>query len=219
VRRAAPLLVFLAFAAHAGEIRGRVKLTDAPPARKVRQISKDANICGNRQPDESVLVAKDGGLANVVVSLAAAAEGDWPDPPPPVLDQEMCRFVPHVVVAQVGQKLDMLNSDPVFHNAHGKRSEETLFNTAFPEKVKPRSVTLEESGIIEVGCDAGHDWMRAYIHVFDHPFFAVSGKDGRFTMEVPPGRHTLKIWHEHYGTRTTPVEVGLGGADVLIEFP
>jgi hypothetical protein len=97
--------------------------------------------------------------------------------------------------------------------------EETVFNTAFPEQVKPKTITLREPGIIEIGCDAGHDWMRAYVHVFEHPFFAVSAKDGSFHLQVPPGRHTLRIWHEHYGTRTLPVEVGRGGADVEIEFP
>src|SRR5262245_21610643 len=120
MRRIALLLLLASGSANAGEIRGRVVLTDAPPAPKVRQISKDASVCGNKQKDESIVVAKDGALANVVISLSRAPEGDAPDPPAPVLDQEGCRFVPHVVVAQVGQKLDMLNSDPVFHNAHGK---------------------------------------------------------------------------------------------------
>lgn len=205
--------------ASGSELRGRVLLTEKPPAARTHKVTLDRFVCGDDQPDESVVVGKDGGLANVVVSIGDAPGDDGPKPPAPVLDQEECRFVPHVVVAQVGQKLEMINSDAVLHSAHGKVGEETRFNSAFPEKGKRRHVTLDEAGVIQVGCDAGHDWMRAYVHVFDHPYFAVTAKDGRFSLEVPPGRYTLRIWHETLGTRRVPVEVGLGGGKVEVNFP
>lgn len=223
MRSVAVLAGFLALGAGAtasgAELRGRVLFTDARPPAKVRKVSKDFLACGEQQPDESVLVSKDGGLANVVISIADAPEDDAPTPEAPVLDQKDCRFVPHVVVGQVGQKLEMLNSDEVFHSAHGRIGEDTTFNAAFPESGKRREVKLQEAGIVEVGCDAGHDWMHAYVHVFDHPYFTVSKKDGRFTLDVPPGRYNLKIWHETMGTRRVPVEVGLGGGKVEINFP
>lgn len=204
--------------ASAAELKGRVLYTDDPPRAKAQKITKDTFVCGDEQKDESLLVAKDGGLANVVIALADAPS-DGHTPPAPILDQEDCRFVPHVVVAQVGQKLEMINSDDTFHSAHGRVGEETRFNSAFPERDKRRTVTLDEAGIVEVGCDAGHDWMRAYVHVFDHPYFTVSAKDGRFSLDVPPGRYSLRIWHETLGTRRVPVEVGRGGGRVEINFP
>ena len=205
--------------ASAAELKGRVLFTDDPPPAKVRKISKDNFACGDVQTDESLVVAKDGGLANVVIALADAPGDDGPTPPAPILDQTDCTFVPHVVVAQVGQKLEMINSDDTFHSAHGRTGEETRFNAAFPERDKRRTVTLDEAGVVEVGCDAGHDWMHAYVHVFDHPWFTVTKRDGRFSMDVPPGRYTLRIWHETLGTRRVPVEVGLGGGKVEINFP
>lgn len=217
------------------ELRGRVTLTELPPPPKVRAVGKDAFACGERQVDESVVLSRDGGLANVVVSLAnPPGDGDRA-PPAPVLDQQDCRFVPHVVVARTGQKLQLLNGDTVLHNAHGTRAppgagaqaagasatnaKETVFNAAIPAEDKPRTVKLREPGLIEVGCDVGHDWMHAWIHVFDHGYFTVSDADGRFTMELPPGRHMVRVWHERYGTRQMPVQVGLGGADLEISFP
>ena len=219
VKVAGFLALGAAATASGAELRGRVLFAEEAPPAKVRKVSKDSFVCGDQQPDESLVVSKDGGLANVVVSLADAPGDDGPDPPAPVLDKEDCRFVPHVVVAQVGQKLEMINSDDTFHSAHGRTGEETRFNSAFPERDKRRTVTLHEAGVVEVGCDAGHDWMRAYVHVFDHPYFTVTKKDGRFALDVPPGHYTLRIWHETMGTRRVPVDVGLGGGRVEINFP
>ena len=92
--------------ASAAEIRGRVVDMDEAPKPKIRKVSKDSVQCGEQQRDETLVVGKDGALANVVISLADPPDDDGFEAPQPVLDQKDCLFIPHVVVGQVGQKLD-----------------------------------------------------------------------------------------------------------------
>jgi hypothetical protein len=78
---------------------------------------------------------------------------------------------------------------------------------------------IREAGILKVVCDT-HAWMLAYIHVFDHPYFAVTDERGMFSIaNVPPGTYTLKAWHEDAGMRSQEIVVPeSGNLGVTFEF-
>ena len=104
----------------------------------------------------------------------------------PMLDQEGCKFQPHVQVARQGS-LDIVNSDPVLHNTHGYYGKRTAFNVALPEKDQKVTKVLKQPGTVRVDCDA-HGWMLGWVHVVDNPYFFQTGEDGTFSIaDVPAG--------------------------------
>lgn len=171
-------------------------------------ITKDASVCGKEAAREVLRVATDGAVANVVVTLRGAkATASLPPTPHAAVDQVGCRYTPHVQAVTVGTAVDLLNNDAVLHNVHGTLdaaggSPITVFNVAMPWKGQKLPTVLKRPGIIKLRCDAGHTWMNAYIHVFDHPYFAVTDGKGRFTIkDVPAGQYTLEYWHEPLGDK------------------
>jgi plastocyanin len=126
-----------------------------------------------------------------------------------VLDQKGCRYVPHVLGVQVGQPVEVLNSDPTLHNVHAVPMSNSEFNTGQPLQGMKRAHTFTAREVmVPFKCDV-HPWMHAYIGVLDHPFFAVSGADGSFQLTgLPPGTYTIEAWHETLGARTQTVTIG-----------
>ncbi len=209
------LLLLLPSLALAGELRGVVALDGAAPALQATPVGKDASSCGTEQPDPSVRIGAGGKLADVVVYLALP-----PGFPRPAavqqrhkLDQQGCRFYPHVIAARQGDLLVAENSDPVFHNVRGTLGgKKTTFNVVMPRKGQQSEVALTTAGVIRAQCDAGHPWMSAYLHVFDHPYFAVSGADGAYRLTgIPAGRYTLRAIHERFGEQAHTVVVPAEG--------
>lgn len=204
------------------EVTGHVRVRGALPALAARAVSRDKVACGKSQPDESVVAGPGGVLANVVISWAGAPSTALPEDAAPagLIDQIGCRFVPHVLAARAGQKLRLGNADHVLHNVHAWTGEQTVFNLAFPIRNQEHAVALRHLGTLELRCDAGHDWMKAWVVVFDHPFFAVSGTDGSFTMpSLPPGAQKLHAWHERFGEKDVDIVVTRdGSSNVEIVF-
>ncbi len=192
----------------AGAIQGTVT-TDRKPEPSAKKVTHDAHVCGRSVASED-LVVKDGRLANAVVWVKNPPRAKAP-PRKIVLDQQTCRYVPHVQATTAGSTLVIKNSDATLHNVHAYDGTETLFNLAMPVKNQSLEQTLDEPGLITFKCDAGHTWMSAYVHVFDHPFFAVTGPDGTFTLAgLPPGAYEVTVWHETLGTRTATATVAPG---------
>lgn len=190
-----------------GTIRGHVTWAGKVETTAFK-VGSDKRVCGESQPDESLLVDAHGGVANAVVFLqdAEAAPGPSADLK---LDQSGCRFTPHVQAAHAGSSVTAINSDPALHTVHGAIAGKTTFNQAMPLQGMKKKFPLAEAGLTRVTCDAGHSWMTAWIYVFDHPYFAVTGKDGSFELrDVPPGEHTLAVWHERLGTTSQPAKTG-----------
>jgi len=213
-----PLLV--ASGAPGAELKGLVRYAgSARPA--PLPVTKDAKVCGTSQPDESLVVGAAGALKNAVVYLRdAPASAGARTPKEHVLDQLGCRYSPHVIAAQVGDKLTAVNSDSLLHNVRGTAQDgRTPFNVAMPLSGMRRAFELVQPGLIHTGCDAGHTWMSAYVQVFAHPYFAVTGDDGRFSLpEVPPGKYTLVAWHERLGETSRSVTVTAKGAVAQFEL-
>jgi plastocyanin len=193
-----------------GTFSGTVRADRVVPRGAPLPIVKDAAVCGKQAPNESLLIAADRGIANVVVAI----KGVKPSAPPaPVanatIDQVGCRYVPHVQAVTVGTKLSLINSDAVLHNVHAVATSPTpatVFNVAMPFKGQKLPAVVRRPGLMKVRCDAGHDWMSAYVAVFDHPYFAVTDDRGRFTItDVPAGEHQVELWHEPIAPNTAPV--------------
>jgi hypothetical protein len=147
-------------------------------------------------------------VADAVVYLAKVEKGKaWAKPSKsPELDNRKCDFTPHVQVIRAGE-LVIVNSDPVLHNTKGFFDKLPVFNVALPNQGQRIPRTIKRSGLMRVECDA-HGWMLAWVHVADSPYYAITGKDGTFTIsDVPPGNYTLVAWQEYTGPVQLPVTV------------
>ena len=179
---------------------------------KPRLLHSPTSACPHGVYDESLIVGEDGGLANAVVYLEGVAPSSGVDRPTVKLDQINCQFVPHVMAVQVGQPVDIGNSDPTTHNVHYTPRNNADVNHDFSGGSQNKHETVRfaraEPEPFKARCDV-HDWMSAYIGVFDHPFFAVTDASGAFELDrVPAGDYTLTAWHERHGERKTEIKVG-----------
>jgi hypothetical protein len=206
---AVTVLLLAADAFANGSVTGTVR-ADRPPARAAPlPIVKDAAVCGKEVPNEALLVAPDKGLANVLVSIQGLKPASPPAPAAAaVIDQVGCRYTPHVQAVPLGTRLSVVNSDAVLHNVHAVATgptPATVFNLAMPFKGQKLPTVLRRPGVMKLRCDAGHNWMSAYIGVYDHPYFAVTDPQGRFTiLDVPAGEHQLELWHEPLDPKGAP---------------
>lgn len=195
-----------------GTITGKVSFDGPAPELKKIDMSQDANCAGSAgdKSADDVLVA-DGKLANVFVYLKGGPvdKNSFDTPSDPVvLDQQGCRYHPRVLGIQTNQTLKVTNSDNTTHNIHPSPKTNQEWNQMQAqgapaiEKKFARAETL-----IPVKCNQ-HPWMKANVGVLAHPYFAVSGKDGSYTIKnVPPGTYTLVFWHETKGEQTQQVTV------------
>jgi plastocyanin len=205
-------LLSLAAPAGAGEVTGVVRYAGPEPAAEPLRATKDRSTCGEAVADDS-LVVSGGLLMNAVVSVGAIP-GVEPRPVTVVLDQIKCRFTPRVLTAPVGSTVDVVNSDPVLHNAHGWNGKATVFNVPMPMEGQRAPKPLRKPGLVKVGCDV-HAWMTAWIWVAEGPA-AVSAADGSYRLTgLPPGSYTVKVWHERLGEQTAQVAVPASGEAVL----
>jgi plastocyanin len=196
-----------------GTIRGVVRFVGAPP-RQADIPNQPCHEGAGPLKEETVVVNKDGTLANVFVSLAGAPASDGSDREPALLDQKDCRYVPHAVGVQVGQTLRVRSSDPgTMHNVHYAPDRNAPANFGLTTTGAEKPVRFDSAEFIRVKCDV-HPWMTGYVGVFDSPFFAVtSEKSGTFEIaKVPAGDYTLVAWHEQYGTVEQAVKVKDNGA-------
>jgi len=152
-------------------------------------------------------------LANVVVSVKSGLEKKEypPSSEPVVLDQRGCVYIPHVVAIQAGQQLKILNSDNTMHNVHSLSRVNKAFNVgmlaAKPGQSKEilKTISKVEEKPFIIKCDV-HQWMRAYVFTADHPFFAVTKEDGKFTIDgLPAGTYEIQTWHELLTRKSGPV--------------
>jgi len=217
-----------------GAIAGVISFSGAPPAPRKIDTSADP-VCGQKSPnlmtDDTVVT--DGKLANVFVYIKdGTAEGGkkvgdytWAVPTSAVvLDQNGCHYKPHVLGIQVNQKLSVTNSDQTTHNIHPTPALNKEWNQTQAVGAAPIEQTFTRpETLIPVKCNQ-HPWMKAYIGVMKHPFYAVSAENGTFEIKnVPAGKYTVVAWKEGgaKGTeKTMEVTVpanGSGKADFTFE--
>jgi len=197
-----------------GAIQGQVMYSNGDPD---SAIAMDADpVCADLHDSavhtEMVVADAAGGLANVFVYIKDGVGGSYPAPADKhLLDQIGCQYFPHVSGMMVGQKLVIRNSDPTLHNVHALPEKNAEFNQGQPFQGMELERTFEQAEVmIRFKCDV-HPWMASYMAVVDHPFFAVSGADGSFSIEgVPAGTYTVEAWHETLGAQTQEITVGDG---------
>jgi hypothetical protein len=208
--------VCAATTAHAqwGNLKGQVVLDGDVPevkllVRKGDANVKDAAVCSAEDiPDDSVLIDRESkGIANVVVWMVKKPAKIHPNLDKPqemsvLFDQVNCRFIPHVLVVRAGQQVQVVSGDAIAHNTRGNPSKNTPFNfIVSPNDRKGNLVPtkLAERLPVPVTCDI-HNWMKAQWLILDHPYAAVTDKDGRFEIkDIPAGSHEFRIWHENTG--------------------
>lgn len=195
-----------------GSIEGIVTFNGPVVIKKIIP-NKDAETCGGPRDEPTIRVSDNKGVQDAVVYLKDVAAGKaWgATPKKPAIDQKGCRFEPTVQVVRAGP-LDIVNSDPVLHNTHGFYGQRTAFNVALPNKGDKVSKDVKRAGMVRVECDA-HGWMLGWVYVADNPYYAVTAKDGAFSMkDVPPGDYTLVATQAHTGDTEVQVTVRSGQA-------
>ena len=189
-----------------GAIKGAVVYSGAVPEKKV--IPKDPEICGEPHSEPQIVVNANKGVKDAIVYLEGVAKGQPTSKPakPAVIDNQKCSFVPESQIVAPGP-IEIVNSDPVLHNTHGFYGQRTAFNVALPNQGQRVTKELPRSGIVRVECDE-HGHMHATVYVADHPYHAVTGADGAFTIkDVPPGNYKLVVYQRHTGPIETAVAV------------
>ena len=199
-----------------GSLKGRVLFDGTPPPVEKVEVKSDVPVCGMHQDVSKISLGADQGVANAVVriigadGIAEAKKGH--------LDQVNCQFVPHVQVVPIGSTLVITSSDSVLHNTHAFREDgSTAFNIAVPIVGMEINKKLTKPGILKLRCDAGHTWMSGYIVVLDEAYYAITDKDGNFTIEgIPRGQYEMEIWQEWLGKIKQPVTIKEGASEVNI---
>jgi plastocyanin len=199
-------------AATAATITGKVLFEGTPPERPVIKMGSDPVCASAGEVRSESIVVDNGGLQNVFVYVKDGLGNKYIfDTPtePAKIDQKGCHYVPHVLGVRVTQPLEIVNSDNTMHNVHGMPETNQEFN--FGQVVAGLKSTVAFTTpevMIPFKCDV-HSWMNAFIGVVDHPYFAVSDKDGKFELRtLPPGTYTVEAWHEKLGRQTQSVTVG-----------
>jgi hypothetical protein len=209
---AAPVAKKAVDPATVGSIRGVVRFEGKAPKRTPMDIAGSGGCPahdGTPQLTEDVIV-NDGKLANVFVQLRGADGWIAPAPAPRtvVLDQTGCMYRPRVLGMRVGDALRVKNSGPTTHNVNIRASRNDGANPQQP----PNGADIEwkptkREVMVPLECTL-HPWMKAWVGVLDHPWFAVSGAEGAFSIEgVPPGEYELEGWHEKLGKCTAKIVV------------
>jgi len=203
-----------------GVIEGRLRLAGPAPANPIIRMGADPmcsrQYSGTRAFQEFVVRSADGGLANALVDLQGKVPATAPSADPVTLDQRGCLYAPRVLGLQVGQTLQIKNSDSLLHNVHSLSTRGNAFNVSQPQAGMVYKVQLKNPDVImRIKCDI-HSWMTAYVAVEPHPYFAITGDHGSFKIAgVPAGRYSIRTWHERYGQLMQSVTVKAGQTTTL----
>ena len=200
-------------AAKAGNVTGRVIFEGAPPENALVKVESDP-VCTHANPEGlrfEHFAVKDGGLDNVFVYVKDGFGNYYFDVPTEAvkLDQQGCRYLPHVFGARVGQPIEIVNSDETMHNVHAMPDVNREFNFGQMIKgMKNTEVFTAREIMVPFTCNV-HPWMKAFGGIVDHPYFAVTSAGGKFELKnLPAGTYTVEAWHEKLPPQTQTVTVG-----------
>jgi len=201
-------------------LTGVVRFEGQAPKPKTINMAADPN-CAKLHPYpvllKDVLTDAQGGLQNAVIFIADGLSETSKEPPnqPVVIEQKGCMYEPHVVAMRADQRLEIVNNDPTSHNVHPTPANNREWNKAQPPGSKAEETFSREEIAVPVKCNI-HPWMKGYIAVFKHPYFAVTLKDGTFELRnLPPGTYTIRAWHEQLGSSTQKITVAANERKVI----
>jgi plastocyanin len=190
----------VAASASAATLKGNVRYSGAPVERKKYTVTIDQYVCGKEKLAGDLVLSPKNGILNAVVSLEGVATGAKGPMTATrvIMDQKECVFTPRVVVVPAGGTVEFLNSDRLLHNVKGGGKQNSPFNRAQPH-ARSISIAFRSPEILRVDCDL-HSWMRGWVVVAEHPYYAVTNEEGEFAFDnVPPGKYQLVVWHETLG--------------------
>jgi hypothetical protein len=204
-----------------GAVTGKITFEGTPPERQPVDLKQD-QVCVDLHKDNpllppgGILVGAGGGLRDCFIQLTDVPDKKYEAPSEPVtIDQVGCTYVPHVFGVMKKQTIKILNSDATLHNIHAMPKTNREFNFGMPNKGDVREEEFKkQEDAIHIKCDV-HPWMSAYCFTMEHPYFAVSGEDGTFTLkttDLADGEYGIKVWHEVLGEATGKVTVKDGAA-------
>jgi plastocyanin len=212
--------------ARAADIIGVITFRGTPPAEiPLTQMEGNADCIAMHKETPTThhyVVGLNGEFGNVTVYLKGMdGKSTGASAVPAVLDQKGCLYTPTILAVQTGQKLVVKNSDPCIHNIHINSTVDgnpTSNDVQMPGGADLNYTFPKPEMFLKFQCDV-HPWMFAWVSVFDHPYFCVSGTDGKFIIKnVPPGKYTIVAAHRKAGTQTADVEVKDGNATVNFTF-
>ncbi len=191
------------------------------PGRVEVPVNINVEVCEHKVFDEALLVdAESRGLANLVVEIEGVASGPKKPPETITVSNKDCSFSPHVGVATVGTKIQLVNEDPILHTTHPYLNGSHLFNVSLPnQSAKPPPRPIPKAGLLEFTCDV-HKWMKAWVVVGSNPYLGATDAKGALTIdEIPPGTYKYKIWHEKLGDQPGMLQftAGAKSGEVTIE--
>ncbi len=190
-------------------ISGTVNFDGEPPSARVIDMSNDPGCKGQAESEQAVV--NDGRMANVLVYVKSGLPAGSYDPPKQSVSikQEGCRYVPHMAAVMVGQPVNFQDSDQTLHNIHPMPKNNPQWNQSQMPNSQPLEKTFDHPELmIPIKCNQ-HPWMQMYLSVLSNPYFAVTAKDGKFTLAgLPPGTYTIAAVQEKYGEKTQTITVG-----------
>jgi len=204
--------------ANGGTIKGMVKFKGTPPAPEKLEVNKDTSVCAlTEKLNKDLVVDANGGIQFAVVSLTDIKLGKKFPEEKPTLDQKGCEYLPHVTLVPAGKEMEILNSDGILHNIHTYGEKNKPVNMAQPKFKKVIKTSFAEPERVKVACDV-HGWMKGWIVVEDHPYYAETDSTGAFSLtDVPAGEYEIQVWQEKLGTAKQKVTVPASG-EVSVNF-
>ena len=217
------IYIFYSIGLNAGTLKGHVKYDGKPPKKKKLKMDADP-VCGSSHSgpvfSENFKMAEDGSMTDALVYLVDVSYDGGVPSEPAVLDQKGCIYIPHVFGMIAGQELLIKNSDATLHNIHSMPKVNKEFNFAMPKVVKEKKSTFAKSepNPFYIKCDV-HPWMKTWVLVSDHPYFAVTDASGNFSIEdIPSGTYDVICWQEKFGKRTLTSTVTIGDGETTKDF-
>jgi hypothetical protein len=198
-------------------LSGRISLEGPAPAAEDVKLAADpkcSSLHAGGHLERRLVDTRGGGLADALVYVKTGITGSYPPPADPVLiDQKGCDYSPRMLAKQVGQPLRIRNSDDTLHNIHPRPQVNAEWNLGQPRQGMESTRSFDKPEVlIPIGCDV-HPWMRAWISVLPHPFFAVTRPDGSYEIRgLPAGQFEIEVLHPKLEPATRRVTLEDGGA-------
>lgn len=193
-----------------GSVHGRVEFRSEPGVAPRRPAIGDLGTAPARDlPDRR----------QAVVFLEVAPRGAFEEREGAhaTMDQRNENFIPHVLAVTTGTVVDFRNDDRTYHNVFSL-SKPRSFDLGRYAAGQSKSVRFDRPGLVRVFCEI-HSHMSAFILVFAHRFFAVTGTDGEYRIGgIPPGTYVLSVWHPSLSAAPQPITIPEQGGDVEMDF-
>jgi hypothetical protein len=201
-----------------GEIKGKVVYEGTlPKFRPLDMVSEPTCAKHYTTPvlPENVVAGPNNSLKNVVVYISAGIQDEPAPTQAAMLKQRGCRYIPHVLAMETNQEIWVQNDDSVAHTVHPLARINKELNRSQPPGTPPMVIKYDKPEVIRVKCEL-HPWMRGVFVVLKNSHYSVSDESGGFSLpNLPPGKYTIKAWHEQFGEQSQVVNIGGGEAKEL----